>query len=63
MLRSVGVGWWVDGASVMLPLGCRMSHQGDRMVTPMIGEVMYHTANGERSCFRGTFTQIAYGLG
>jgi hypothetical protein len=52
----------VDGVSVMLPWECRMSdyQPQEGMMIPMTGEVLYLTANGERSYFHGTVTRIAY---
>jgi hypothetical protein len=52
----------VDGVSVMLPWECRLSdyQPQDGMIIPMTGEVLYHTAKGERSYFRGTVTQVTY---
>ncbi|MCU0903564.1 MAG: hypothetical protein MUE83_06775 [Tabrizicola sp.] len=52
----------VDGVSVMLPWECRMSdyQSQDGVLIPMTGEVLYHTAKGERSYFHGTVTRIAY---
>lgn len=52
----------VDGATVMLPWECRLSdyQTRDGMVVPMTGEVLYLTAEGERSYFRGRVTQLLY---
>ncbi|AZL59547.1 hypothetical protein EI545_12310 [Tabrizicola piscis] len=52
----------VDGVSVMLPWECRMSDYQSQygMLIPMTGEVLYLTANGERSYFHGTVTQFTY---
>jgi hypothetical protein len=61
-IRVDGRATTVDGATVLMPWECRMSHYQtqDGMRVPMTGEVLYITPQGEKPYFRGTNETIAY---
>ena len=52
----------VKGVSLLLSWECRLSYDPSQggMLVPMTGKVLYFTADGEQSYFRGTVMRIGY---